>query len=367
MARIEVELGKRSYPVIVGSNISGRLPAYLRRHVGDGRIFAIYDAQVYALYGNRIRRLISRKGKVSEFVVPGGEKSKSRAQLNRLHDFLLSQRISRSDTILACGGGVVSDLTGFAAATIMRGIRWVALPTTLIGMVDAAIGGKTAINHPSGKNLIGAFWQPSLVWCDLEFLLTLPESQMINGLGEVLKYAGLIGGTLVGNLSDYVHSADLYDLKKLQPMVEDCVRYKARAVSSDERDSGPRMMLNLGHSFGHALEVGAGYGRLLHGEALVLGLKAALQVSAHITPVSAMYLSKYTKLVESFVSLVPRRKINLSKTIGAMQLDKKRRGERLKIILLRKPGNPYIVDDITITGARKALKHALSGFALSGG
>lgn len=360
MPQIKVRLGKRSYPVVVGSNISGRMPTYLKRYTGRGRVFVIYDAQVYALYGRRINRLLGQVSKVSDFAVPAGERSKSNAQLSRIYDFLLSERISRTDTIAACGGGVVSDLAGFAAATTQRGVKWITIPTTLIGMVDAAVGGKTAINHPFGKNQIGAFWQPSLVWCDLHFLMTLPERQLINGLAEILKYAGLTGGTLVDRLKNYLGAADLYNMKKLMPMVSQCVRYKAQMVSRDETDAGQRMFLNLGHTFGHALEAGAGYGRLLHGEALILGLKASICLSAQTQPATAKHLSAYMTLIDAFVPLVRRCKIDLSKALNAMLLDKKRRGAQPKFILLKKPGSPYIACDVTVAKARKALIQALS-------
>jgi len=361
MTRINVSLGKRSYPVIIEPGISGVVKLLPKQHQRLGRLFVIYDSQVYALYGRRITRLLGRAGKTSEFVVPAGERSKCRAQLNRIHDFLLTERISRSDTIVACGGGMVSDLVGFAAATTQRGIPWIVIPTTLIGMVDAAIGGKTAINHPSGKNLIGAFWQPLLVYCGLEFLMTLPERQMINGLGEILKYAGLSGSALIDRLSRYLERGDLYDLNALTPIVIECVRYKAQTVSRDETDKGQRMVLNLGHTFGHALEAGAGFGRLLHGEALILGLKCALRLSAMCWPAGDTALRRYETLVGSFLPLVPEREINSPKALDALRLDKKRRDGKPKYILLRKPGSPYIADDITIAMARKALKHTLSG------
>lgn len=366
MVRIKVELGKRSYPVIVGSGIADRLQSNLTRQAGDGRIFALYDAQVYALYGRNLSRLLGGVGRVSELVIPPGEGSKSDAQLGRIYDFLLHQQISRSDTIVACGGGVTSDLAGFAAATTLRGIGWVVIPTTLMGMVDAAIGGKTAINHPAGKNLIGAFWQPSLVWCDLEYLMTLPRRHMIGGLGEILKYAGLVGTPLVKKLTDYLSSADLYDLKRLEPIITDCVKYKARLVKLDETDCGQRMMLNLGHTFGHAIEAGGDFRRLHHGEALILGLKAAVYLSAQAEPAGTKALAGYSALIDSFVKQVRRCRIDISKTFGALKLDKKRRGRHAKFILLRKPASPYIADDISIAVIRKSLKHTLSGFDLSG-
>jgi 3-dehydroquinate synthase len=365
MPEISVKLGKRAYPVVIGSGMEHRLVPRIRKLIGRNRLFVIYDAQVYALYGQRLGKLLKQVARPVNLVIPAGEKSKTPAQLGRIYDFLLSEKITRSDLILACGGGVVSDLVGYAAATVLRGVPWAVISTTLLGMVDASIGGKTAINHARGKNLVGAFWQPRLVWCDTQYLATLPSRELIGGMGELLKYTGLIGQSVLTKLRAFIDGGDLLDMSRLQPLIVSSVRYKANLVAADETDHSRRRVLNLGHTFGHAIEVGAGYGRLLHGEALVAGLKAACHMSG-TTLARKRALQPYCCLIESFMPLIPRPRIDLHRAFEALFVDKKRTGERPKFILLEKLGQPIIVTNVKTDEVRKSLMFALSDFELTG-
>ncbi|MEE8578135.1 MAG: 3-dehydroquinate synthase family protein, partial [candidate division Zixibacteria bacterium] len=270
MPTVKVELGKRSYPIIIGDRLEEKLQSLLRKAVGKGKLFVFFDAQFHALHGDKLEKQIrSACGNIEILLLPRGERGKSASTVGKIHDFLLSEKISRSDLILACGGGITTDLAGYAAATVLRGVRWAALSTTLLGMVDAAIGGKTGVNHRLGKNLIGAIWQPEFVLCDLYYLNTLPKRQILAGLGEVVKYGALVGEPMIADLERLLKSGDMLDKKVLPRLVLKSAQYKAQLVAEDERDSGKRMFLNLGHTFGHAIEHSLGYGRLLHGEAVL--------------------------------------------------------------------------------------------------
>jgi len=300
-------------------------------------------------------------------VIPPGEKSKSAATLGRIHDFLIEEKISRSDMIIACGGGVTTDLVGYAAATILRGVRWGVVPTTLLGMVDAAIGGKTAINHRRGKNLIGAFWQPIFVHCDIGLLHTLPVRQMIAGLGETVKYGGLIGSGMTELLAGYLGRGKLYHQRDLIALVKLSAGYKADIVSRDERESGVRMYLNYGHTVGHAIEKAIGYGRLLHGEAVILGILAALEFGELCGIRRTRALVEYREIVTHLLTLVPHRRISLADVFDAMALDKKRRGADLRYVLLSRPGKPFVVEAVERRLIKKALQRMLAFYESHGG
>ena len=254
--------------------------------------------------------------------------------------------IDSKGVILACGGGVTTDLVGYAAASTRRGIRWAAVRTTLLGMVDAAIGGKTGINHDSGKNLIGAFWQPSFVICNTQHLQTLPEREMIAGLGEVIKYGGLIGDNFISEIENFLDKGDLYNTKVLEKLIKISVKYKGSIVSQDEREKNIRMFLNLVHTFGHAIEKTLGYGKLLHGEAIIIGLLAAVILSRRVNKTAAKALAGYESLLKKCLRLLPYFLIKPAETVKNIQIDKKRSGQKLRFVLLKSPGKPFIASGL---------------------
>jgi len=355
------------YPILVGVDMTGQIVPLLKQHAGASRLFVFYDANFYALHGLRFARdLTFARGRRFEFVVPSGEKSKSASVLAGLYDFLLGQKVSRDDFILACGGGVTSDLVGYSAATILRGLRWGVVPTTLLAMVDAAIGGKTGINHPGGKNLIGAFWPPSFVFSDIAYLATLPKRHMLAGLGEVLKTAGLSGGKAVDELRAYLDSGNLYQMERLVSLVHRCAAYKASVVRRDERESGLRMVLNFGHTFAHGIEQALGFGRLLHGEAVVLGVDAALALGERRGHRSKA-LAAYRELTAALMRRLPRRKVDFDAVLAAMTLDKKRSAADQRYVMLRHIGQPVIEGKISPTAVRAALREAISRYGTYGG
>lgn len=343
MPQINIRLKQNSYPVIIGNNIDSKFLRLLKSHATSGRIFVFYDARYYALHGKHIQAVLKKtKLATSSLLIPSGEKSKSLTMVKKIYDFLLQKKISRDDFILACGGGVTTDLVGYAAATTLRGIKWGIVSTTLLGMVDAAIGGKTGVNHDAGKNLVGAFWQPSFVICNPDNLQTLPKREIIAGLGEVIKYAGLTGGSLIGELERFFDNGDFYDTGKLQKLIKLCVQYKGSIVARDEREKNIRMFLNLGHTFGHAIEKTLGFGKLLHGEAIIVGLLAAVILSQKVNPNAKKTLAAYEILILKYLRYVRYYPLKTAAILKNMQIDKKRIGMKLKFVLLRRPGKPFI-------------------------
>jgi len=366
MRRISVKLKDRDYTVSCGTKcwekeLLIQAGKQVKKH---GCIFIIYDAKVFALYGCQIAKVIKRSGlKYKELVLPSGEKTKSSSQLSMVYSYLLSNKIARNDFLLACGGGVTSDFTGYAAATILRGIKWGVLSTTLLGMVDAAIGGKTGINHKFGKNLIGAFWQPSFVICDTMFINTLSSRLIVAGLGEVLKYSGLIGKAMNDLLDEYFEAGNLFDQKYLNKIVYLSAKYKAEIVSRDEREGNLRMVLNLGHTYGHAIEKSLGYGKLQHGEAVIIGLLAAIELSERTNMKRIASLADYKNTIKQFLELIPFCSIDISDVITHMGVDKKRKGNKLLFVLLDKPGRP-IISDVNNNLIRPSLYAALKEYEL---
>lgn len=366
--RIKIATQQRQYSVSVGRQNGRDLQAAVRKIVGDRRVFLIADANFSALYGKALRTQLKIKAnRLSEIVIPPGEKTKTPAMVTRLQGWLLHEEISRDDVVIAAGGGVTSDLAGFVAATTLRGLRWIAVPTTLLGMVDAAIGGKTGVNHKAGKNLIGAFWQPSYVHCDLTWLHTLPRRELMAGMGEIVKYVGLAGVSFQQKVERLINTGNLLSEGALERVIAAAVRYKAEVVARDEREGNIRMWLNLGHTFAHGIEKSLGYGRLLHGEAVLIGLLAACELSVRIAPSRARKLTAYRSIIEHFLRSIPYRRIDPVSVWEAMRQDKKRAGRKMRFVLLSRPGSPLIHDSVDPRDARHALKAALHCYAAIGG
>lgn len=278
----KVQLGDRSYDILIGSGLLKGLGEACRKAAPGKRILMVSDTAVDALYGARVAASLTEAGyDVACAVVPVGEESKSGKQLFALYDQAVRHGLDRKACVVALGGGVVGDLAGFMAASFLRGLRFVQVPTTLLAMVDSAVGGKTGINLKQGKNLVGAFYQPSLVVCDTDFLETLPPREFSAGLAEVIKY-GVIWDADLFSLLEKSASSLASDSALLARVVARSCAIKAEVVRQDERDGGLRNILNFGHTLGHALENIAGYGTFLHGEAVGIGLVYAARVSAKV-------------------------------------------------------------------------------------
>ncbi len=281
MHKVRVELGERSYDVLVGSGLLGRLGELLLPFSFARKLLLVTDSRVGELYGGRVRALLEEAGyEVAYYSFPEGEESKSRAETCALYDFALEAGLERRSAVLALGGGVVGDLAGFFAATFMRGLPLVQVPTTLLAQVDSAVGGKVAVNHPRAKNMIGCFYQPCLVCADVDTLRTLAPRELRSGLAEVIKYGVILDGDLFALVERELEALLACAGEVLARVVARCCHLKARLVEEDERDFGRRALLNFGHTVGHALEVLGEYRRYTHGEAVAAGMAVAAGIAA---------------------------------------------------------------------------------------
>ncbi len=349
-----VETETQSYPVFVGYGLLNKLGEKMRQAGLSGTGVIISDETVSSIYGDRVARILKDAGfGVASFLVPPGEETKNMDYVLRIYDFLVEHRTERDDIIVALGGGMVGDLAGFVAATFLRGMPWVQVPTSLIAMVDASIGGKVGVNHPEAKNLIGAFYQPNLVLADPEALVTLPRRELISGWAEVIKY-GLI---LDKQFFEFLESnAD--GLAKLQPelltkAISCCVALKAQVVGEDERErTGKRTILNYGHTIGHGLEAATGYQRLLHGEAVAIGMMGEAKLSQRLGLLPSAVVERQRKLLRKFglpTSLRGKRsslKLDLTRVTKAMELDKKVKVKAIRWVLLQDIGEVVIRSDV---------------------
>ncbi len=346
-APFEVRTASRTYPVVVGPDVLGTLPDWLERVGLRGRLWLIADAAVYARYGGQVEAALAAAGReVASRTVPSGEEHKSLAQVAELYDWLLAGRVERRDAILALGGGVVGDMAGYAAATILRGIAFVQLPTTLLAQVDASIGGKVAVDHPRGKNLIGAFHQPSLVVADTATLATLPPRELAAGWAEVVKTGVILDGDLFALLE---READA--LREARPgpteaAIRRCMELKGEVVGEDERESGRRAILNYGHTVGHAIEAATGYGRYLHGEAVAIGLRAAAHIAVATGRFPAEAAERQAALIARFGLPQSAPGVDRAAVRAAMGLDKKAQAGRLTWVLPTRLGHADTFRDV---------------------
>ncbi len=350
---VRVGLGERAYDVVVGGGLLDKAGVLLAPLLKQGRTAIVSDATVWALHGERLTKSLAAAGISSQaIVVPPGEPSKSWEGLAEVSDRLLELELDRGDLIVAFGGGVVGDLAGFAAAIYKRGIDFVQIPTTLLAQVDSSVGGKTAIDTPRGKNLIGAFHQPKLVLADLDLLATLPEREMRAGYAEVIKY-GLLGDFAFFEWLETNGPAVLAgDPDALAYAVARSVEMKAEIVEADEKEAGRRALLNLGHTFGHALEAETGYGEaLLHGEAVAAGSAIAFRFSA----AQGLCSSQDAQRAESAIAAagLPTRldqvgsgAFDAAKLVRHMGQDKKAEGGRLTFILARALGDAFVAKNV---------------------
>ena len=282
MERITVTLGERSYPITIAAGLFNDPASFLPLKAGD-QAMLVTNETLAPLYLDRVRHLLEQAGvKVDSVILPDGEQYKSLTVLDTVFTALLQKPHGRDTTLLALGGGVVGDLTGFAAASYQRGVRFIQIPTTLLSQVDSSVGGKTAVNHPLGKNMIGAFYQPASVVVDLDCLKTLPKRELASGMAEVIKYGIILDGEFFSWLEENMDALLCLDEATLAYCIRRCCELKAEVVAADERETGLRALLNLGHTFGHAIEAEMGYGNWLHGEAVAAGMVMAAHTSERL-------------------------------------------------------------------------------------
>jgi 3-dehydroquinate synthase len=353
MESLSVALGSRSYPIHIGTGLISRAELYAPYLAGGSAAIVTNDV-VAPLYLSRVR-LALRGARVTDIVVPDGEQAKSWETLNRVFDALLEARCGRDSLIVALGGGVIGDLAGFAAAVYQRGVAFVQVPTTLLAQVDSSVGGKTAINHPLGKNMIGAFHQPRAVIADVATLDTLPERELRAGLAEVIKHGLALDAPFFEWLERDMDKLLRKDAAALVHAVRRSCELKARIVAEDERESGARALLNLGHTFGHAIEAATGYGAWLHGEAVAAGMVMAAELSALMGHLKKTDVGRVRDLVRRAGLPVAGPALAPERLMELMSLDKKAAQGRTRFVVLDAIGRARLAADIDDAQVRRAV------------
>ena len=358
---LKVELGARSYPIEIGAGVLAQLP----QHLGQQACLLLTDSNVADHYLAAVRSALALS-EAQIMVVAAGESSKRFEVLNRVLDWMLAQRLPRDGVLIALGGGVIGDLGGFAAAIYQRGIDFIQLPTSLLAQVDSSVGGKTGINHAAGKNMIGAFHQPIAVLADTDTLQTLPPRELRAGLAEVIKYALLGDADFLQWLEANMSQLLALDTSALAHAIHHCCAMKARIVAADEREAGQRALLNLGHTFGHAIEAHAGYGAVLHGEAVAIGMLMAARMSAALGWISSEELQRVARLLQQaeLPTAVPAG-MSADDFLVLMASDKKVAAGRLRLVLLKSLGQAVLCADYPDAALRQTLADCCSTEALT--
>ena len=339
ICEVQVQLGNRDYPIRIGSGLLGRPESYGAVPQG-GAAVVVTNTSVAPLYASNVERAVSaRHARVLRVELPDGEEHKNWRTLNTIFDALLTHECDRKTVLYALGGGVVGDMTGFAAACYMRGVPFVQVPTTLLAQVDSSVGGKTAINHPLGKNMIGAFYQPQLVVADLDVLDTLPQRELSAGLAEVIKYGPIADAAFLAWIEDNLDALLARDKAALAHAVKRSCEIKAWVVGQDERESGLRAILNFGHTFGHAIEAGLGYGAWLHGEAVGCGMVMASELSARLGLMPAGFVDRMHRLIErAQLPVLGPATMTGDRYLELMRVDKKAEDGEIRFVVIESLG-----------------------------
>ena len=345
MQTLKVELANRSYPIHIGRNLisdaSLILPHLKRKHVA-----IVTNTTVAPLYLAKLTQTLEPAGvKVIPIILPDGEAYKNTETLNTIYDVLLQNRCERSTTLIALGGGVIGDLTGYAAATYLRGVPFIQIPTTLLSQVDSSVGGKTGINHPLGKNMIGAFYQPQLVLADIDTLKTLPAREFSAGMAEVIKYGLIRDAEFFDWLEAHIEQLMALEEAAISEAIYRSCQNKAEVVARDEHENGERALLNLGHTFGHAIENAMGYGVWLHGEAVAAGTMLAADLSQRLGWLAAADVTRMHALLSKASLPLEAPKLGAEKYLDLMQMDKKVADGKIRLVLQQAIGKSVITSD----------------------
>ena len=340
-AKLNVDLGERSYPIVIGKHLLEQTA--FADYIPGTRVVIVTNTIVAPLYLERLTSMLTAAGKhCLSIVLPDGEEEKNIDNLMKVFDALLENKCDRKTTLLALGGGVIGDLTGFAAATYMRGVPFVQIPTTLLAQVDSSVGGKTAINHPLGKNMIGAFYQPQSVIADTSTLMSLPTRELSAGLAEVIKHGAIIDAEFFQWQEKNIAKLMARDDHALAYAIQRSCEIKAEVVRQDERETGLRAILNFGHTFGHAIEAGLGYGEWLHGEAVGCGMLMAADLSVRMGYMDAADRDRLVALVKAAGLPTVAPDLGKDRWLDLMEVDKKNEGGKIKFILLKPLGNALV-------------------------
>lgn len=354
MQTLHVELGDRRYPIFIGSDLNPQ--ELLESYIKGRQVMIVTNTTVAPLYLDRYVRAVEALGKTVETcILPDGEKYKNIEHLTLIFDALLKVGFNRDCTVLALGGGVIGDMAGFASASFQRGVYFVQVPTTLLSQVDSSVGGKTGINHPLGKNMIGAFQQPQVVLADMSQLKTLPPRELSAGLAEVIKYALLGDIEFLAWLEEHMDGLVAGDENLLAEAVYKSCAHKARIVANDEKEQGERALLNLGHTFGHAIESYLGYGEWLHGEAVATGMVMAADLSHRMGWISEADLERTKNIISRAQLPIICPKIPLDDFLGFMSHDKKVLNGQLRLVLMKQLGQAVITKEFDVELMKQAI------------
>ncbi len=355
MHTLHVDLDDRSYPIYIGRDLFAN-PDLLAKHLVGRQVAIVSNETVAPIYVERVRACVGDMDLVSEIVLPDGEQYKTLECLQVIFDRLLQEGHNRSTTLIAVGGGVVGDMTGFAAACFQRGVNFIQVPTTLLSQVDSSVGGKTGVNHPLGKNMIGAFYQPRCVIIDTDTLHTLPDRELAAGLSEVIKYGLISDEPFYRWLHEHMPNLLAREEAALAEAIERSCANKAAVVAADEREGGVRAILNLGHTFGHAIETAQGYGNWLHGEAVATGMCMALRLSAQLGWISEEEVMGLEQLLKRIsLPTEPPTDMSSSQFLELMGRDKKVIDGQLRLVLLRGIGEAVVSADVPLEELEKLL------------
>jgi len=343
-----VETATQGYPVFVGYGLLDKLGEKMKQAALSGTATVISDENVFSLYGSKVAGILKDAGfAVNSFVVPPGEETKSMDYVIKIYDFLVEHRVERDDIIIALGGGMVGDLAGFIAATFLRGMPWIQVPTSLVSMVDASIGGKVGINHPEGKNLIGAFYQPNLVLADCQTLATLPQRELTSGWAEVIKHSMILDKEFVRFLESNVNKLTKLEPELLTRAIARSAAIKSQVVSQDEKErEGKRTILNYGHTIAHGLETATRYKRFLHGEAVAIGMAGAAKLGQRLGLLPSAAVERQQALLQKFDLPTGFSGLDLTEITRAMELDKKTKERAIRWVLLQDIGKVIIRSDV---------------------
>jgi 3-dehydroquinate synthase len=342
MMNVNVELGDRAYPIHIGTGLIGQTELFAP-HIAGGSVAIVTNTTVDPLYGDALRRALAPLGKkVTTVVLPDGEAYKNWETLNLIFGALLTERADRKTTLVALGGGVIGDMTGFAAASYMRGVPFIQVPTTLLAQVDSSVGGQTGINHPLGKNMIGAFYQPQAVIADIGTLQSLPARELAAGIAEVIKTGAIADREFFEWIEGNIAALNACNAEALAHAVKRSCEIKAAVVAADEREGGLRAILNFGHTFGHAIEAGLGYGEWLHGEAVGCGMVMAADLSVRLGKLDEASRKRLVGLIEAAKLPVKAPALGAERYIDLMKVDKKAEAGAIKFILLERFGQTQV-------------------------
>jgi 3-dehydroquinate synthase len=355
---INVNLPESSYEIVIAPSTLDKLGEYMSKLKLGRKVLVVSNPTVFELYGARVvNSLKASEYEVFTCILPDGESYKNLDSIKEIYDVCIEHRLERSSTLVALGGGVIGDMTGFAAATYLRGVNFVQVPTTLLAMVDSSIGGKTGVNHPKGKNLIGAFYQPQFVLIDPEVLKTLPEREFRAGMAEVIKYGIIWDADFFARMeaSKHLDSIKTISPELLETIIKLSCQAKADVVGKDEKESGLRAILNYGHTIGHAVESLTGYTEVIHGEAVGIGMVAAGQMAAELGMWTKEETERQNHLITKAGLPTHLPKVDIEEIITAIQIDKKVKDGKVRFILPTQIGKVKITDEVSTDTIRSVL------------